>query len=62
MTTTVTYNGEALEIDAAQAETLLEMFQSHESGVIQLAPLRGYGTLYVAYGPGIPFIFDSTDD
>jgi hypothetical protein len=62
MATTVTYNGEVLEIDAAQAETLLEMFQSGESGVIELALSRGLGALYVAYGPGIPFVFETTDD
>lgn len=62
MATTVIYNGEVLDIDSTQAETLLEMFQSGESGVVELAPKRGFGALYVAFGPGIPFVFDTTDD
>ena len=62
MAVEVKYNGEILEIDSTQAQTLLEMFESGESGVVELAPARGYGALYVAYGPGIPFVFDATDD
>jgi hypothetical protein len=62
MATTVKYNGEVLDIEDAHAELLLERFQSGESGVLQLVPPRGYGAIYIAYGPGIPFVMDTTDD
>ena len=62
MAMTVKYDGEELPIDSEQAQQLLDAFETGASGVIPLTPERGYGTLYVAYGPGIPVVFDGTDD
>lgn len=62
MATTVTYNGAPLDIDGAQAELLLDAFKTGESGVLELVPQRGYGAIYIAFGPGIPFVVDTTDD
>lgn len=58
----VYYNGELLELDGESASQLLKAFGSGESGVIQLNVKPGVRILYVAYGPGIPFIFDDNPE
>lgn len=62
MAMTVTYNGRELPISSDDAEDLLAAFFRGEPGVMQFDPESGGGTIYVAYGPGIPVIFESTDD
>ncbi|MFS0794593.1 hypothetical protein [Microbacterium sp. 1P10AE] len=61
MAMTVTYNGKELPISSDDAEDLLAAFFKGEPGVMQF-DAEGGGTTYVAYGPGIPVVFESTDD
>lgn len=61
MAMTVTYNGKELPISSDDAEDLLAAFFKGEAGVMQF-DAEGGGTVYVAYGPGIPAVFESTDD
>lgn len=63
MTRKLYYNGELLELSADNAHKLLRAFSSGESGMITLdmpsmgnERIRRY--LHVAYGPGIPLIYD----
>lgn len=62
MAMTVTYNGAELPISSTDAEDLLAAFFRGESGVLEFTPESGAGTMYVAYGPGIPAVFHTTDD
>jgi hypothetical protein len=61
MAITVTYNGKELPIRSDDAEDLLAMFSLREPGVAEFAS-EGGGTIYVTYGPGIPAVFEVTDD
>jgi hypothetical protein len=54
----VTYNGEQLDLDAESKSQLLDAFHSGESGIVVLKPKPGYRVLHVAYGPGIPFVYE----
>lgn len=62
MAISVTYNGKELPITSDDAEDLLAMFHIGEPGVAEFTAASGVGTIYVAYGPGIPVVFESTDD
>lgn len=62
MAITVTYSGKELPISSSDAEDLLAMFYTGNTGVAEFSPESGGGTIWVTYGPGIAAVFESTDD